>query len=555
MTASNSLPRKGLAIIASGMVAFASFSMAPVAFAEDGDATTQQPGNTEGTGAEVNESLVNQLNKGDKAKLTIHKLKGNFSGTNPYGVVQDNVAGDPLDGITFDIYKVKGIDLSTVQGWKEYDKLAGSDPNKLITDGKAEKVASVKTANGGLAEFEGEIGVYVVKENLGASDVKPGTYSPAAPFITALPFTTEDGKAWNKNVHVYPKNQEQKANKEVKDQGKHAQDTIAYTLDGTVPPIPSNHKEGEKYFDGYSLVDIYDPEKWTPDTKSVKASIVNGSETIELAADDFQVSEPVDYAKEAGKKAFSISLTRTGLDKLEGEARKSDSVKVVATVEGKLAAGLAPGDVVNKGFLIPPNVAEPNWDRPKNPDDPNTPPETPTPETEVVSKYGKLEVTKVSSRDANAKLEGATFVLHKCENNNTAGGEGKLLDKKAEPLTVDGKKEWTTDAEGKFSITGIQLEDWFDGKSQDDLFDYCLVETKAPEGYELLPKPVLVPINQKTPEQTLASTISNVPSTPGTFKLPATGEWGRWWLIAGGAAALLAALGVAYNATRRNKDA
>ena len=63
MTASNSLPRKGLAIIASGMVAFASFSMAPVAFAEDGDATTQQPGNTEGTGAEVNESLVNQLNK------------------------------------------------------------------------------------------------------------------------------------------------------------------------------------------------------------------------------------------------------------------------------------------------------------------------------------------------------------------------------------------------------------------------------------------------------------------------------------------------------------
>ena len=497
---------------------------------------------------QVNINLVSQLDANDEAMLTIHKLKGNFAGTNKWGTVQTDVAGDPMDGVVFDIYRVNDIDLSTVDGWKAYDKLAGTDPNTLIN--KAEKVGSVTTENGGVATFTGKVGVYVVKENLGASTAVQGTYAPAAPFITSLPFTTQDGTNWNKDVHVYPKNQEQRANKTVQDQNKHAQQSITYTLDGTVPPIPSTHTGN--YFDGYSLVDIYDPTKWTPDTGSIKVSIVNGEDTTELAAGDFQVSTPGAYTGEQGKNAFSISLTRSGLNKLEAIARTTDGAKVVASVDGALAKGLAPGDVVNKAVLFPPNIATPNWDRSTTPDDPNTPPDTPTPPVEVVSKYGKLDVTKVSSRDEEKKLAGATFQLYKCKNNNTAGEQGTLIDGST-PLTIDGVSEWTTNEQGQFSITGIQLEDWFDGKAQTDNFDYCLVETKAPEGYELLPKPVLVPINQATPSSTLASTITNVPSTPETFKLPTTGEWGRWWLIAGGIAAFIAALGMTYNATRREK--
>lgn len=532
------LSRKSSALIASGMVAFAALGIAPDALSQEILPTA---------------NLISQLGENDEAKLTIHKLKGSPTGTNPWGTTQTGVAGDPMDGVVFDIYRVKDINLSTIDGWKAYDALSGTDPNALIADtGRVEKVGSVTTANGGVATFTGKVGVYVIKENLGASTAVQGTYAPAAPFITSLPFTTQNGANWNKDVHVYPKNQEQRANKTVKDQGKHAQQSITYTLDGTVPPIPSTHPASKSYFDGYSLVDIYDPTKWTPDTGSIKVSIVNGADTTELVASDFQVSTPGAYTAEQGKNAFSISLTRAGLNKLEAVARTTGGAKVVASVDGVLASGLVSGDVVNKGVLFPPNIATPNWQRHTTPDQPNNPPTEKNPPVEVVSKYGKLNVTKVSSRDANKKLAGATFHLHKCENNNTAGGQGKLL-AGSTPLTVGGVSAWTTNDQGQFSITGIQLEDWFDGSAQTDSFDYCLVETKAPEGFELLPKPILVPINQATLSSTLESTITNVPSSSQTFKLPSTGEWGRWWLIAGGTVALIAALIVTYNATRRGK--
>lgn len=199
MKASNTLPRKGLAIIASGMMAFASFNLAPVALAED--LPPAQSGS-------VSTEIVSQLKSDDKAKLTIHKLKGGFVGTNQWGVQQD-VAGTPLKGIAFDIYKVKDgdkdIDLSTIEGWQTYSKLDPTKANDYAVE--ANKIKTVITGEGGVVSEELPIGVYVIKENLGASNPDPaGTYTPAAPFITALPFTTEDGTAWNKDVHVYPKN-------------------------------------------------------------------------------------------------------------------------------------------------------------------------------------------------------------------------------------------------------------------------------------------------------------------------------------------------------------
>ena len=228
--------------------------------------------------------------------------------------------------------------------------------------------------------------------------------------------------------------------------------------------------------------------------------VTAGDQTVlELGAGDFQVSQPKAYTKEQGKNAFTISLTRAGLDKVEAEAKKGAQLRLEATVEGALAKDLVPGELENKMSVIPPNTSTPNWDRSKDPDDPDNPPEDPTPEEEVKSKYGKINITKVDSKESETTLAGAEFQLHKCTNNNTAGGEGELV-KDSDPLTVNGANKWTTDAEGKFTITGIQLEDWFDGKAQTDNFDYCLVETKAPEGYELLPKPVLVPVNSNTPE-------------------------------------------------------
>lgn len=527
--------RRGLAVIAAGMIAFSGFGTVT--------AVAQTAGEPE-----IDANLVSQLNAGDTSTLTIHKLAGGFAGANRWGVEQQGVAGTPLDGVQFDIYRVGDIDLTTIEGWRQYDALRDTDANTLISTGRASKVESVTTANGGTATYTGPIGVYVVRENLAESTVT-GNYVSSTPFIVALPFTTEAANEWNRNVHVYPKNQELGATKTVVDRDRQAADTITYTLGGSVPPIPET--QSGRYFDGYSLLDVYDPEKWTPDTSTATVSVVNGETTTPLDANDFQVSTPKPYTQEPGSNAFAISLTRSGLTKLEAQARTGSDVRVTATVSGALNQALVPGDVINKAMVIPPNIATPNWDRSTTPDDTDNPPTPPTPPTSVTSKYGRLDVTKVNSREQNTTLAGATFQLYKCENNNTAGGDGTLL-QGATPITVGGANSWTTDNEGKFTITGIQLEDWYNGASQTDVFDYCLVETQAPEGYELLPSPVLVPINSATPSATLASTIANVPSTPGTFRLPTTGEWGRWWLIAGGSAALIAALLIAYAATRRN---
>ena len=47
-----------------------------------------------------------------------------------------------------------------------------------------------------------------------------------------------------------------------------------------------------------------------------------------------------------------------------------------------------------------------------------------------------------------------------------------------------------TDAQGLTKVSGLQLSNWYNGAEQTDLHSYCLVESKAPEGYNLLPSPV-----------------------------------------------------------------
>lgn len=543
------IAHSSLVALTAGAFALSSLGMASNAIAQDT--------------AEVNASLVNQLNEGDEATLTIHKIAGGFQGTNQWGVEQD-VAGTPLDGVAFDIYRVPDVDITTIQGWHDYNALQDKPLSEFMTPDN--KVDTVKTANGGVATYTAPVGVYVVAENLDASDdAVKGKYSPAAPFMTALPFTTQNGSSWNRNVHVYPKNQENNATKTVADKDVQASQQNTYTISGSVPTIPADH-EGN-YFDGYSLLDVFEAGQWEPNKDTIEAYIKVGENRTALEAGDFQISDTVDYADEAGKQAFTISLTRAGLDKLETAVKEAGTtqVRLEADIKGTVAAGVDVGDLVNKATVFPPNTAQPNWDRSDEPDEPNTPPTTPPEETEVVSKYGAIDVLKVNSENTEEALAGATFELHKCVNGGTRGEQSTLLDTNdSQPVKVGGNTSWTTGADGKLTITGIQLEDWFDGEAQTDEFDYCLVETEAPEGFELLPKPINAQVNQGslgasegpvTSVEFASLSVENVPTTTETFKLPATGEWGRWWLIGGGTLALILAAGFTVQAASRKKGA
>ena len=108
-----------------------------------------------------------------------------------------------------------------------------------------------------------------------------------------------------------------------------------------------------------------------------------------------------------------------------------------------------------------------------------------TPEDKVIVFTYALDVNKVAADNANAKLEGAEFVLLNAEEN---GQEAVVEDGKFVKWDTKGTT-LKTDENGLISIAGLD-----DGT-------YYLKETKAPVGYNLLAAPVKVEI--------IATTVNN----------------------------------------------
>ena len=115
---------------------------------------------------------------------------------------------------------------------------------------------------------------------------------------------------------------------------------------------------------------------------------------------------------------------------------------------------------------------------------------------------------------------------------------------------MNGKDTWTTGKDGKVSVTGLQLEDFYNGKQNADEFDYCFVEKQAPEGFELLPNPATFSV--KSGSEAAELNVENIPDNGGN-DLPFTGENGIMWILA--AAGLLGVVGVAMFLSTGRREA
>lgn len=489
------------------------------------------------TDADVKQLIDNVEKKGETpVTFNIHKYMGDPVVDQPtYNggqALQNAPKLDGAEGVEFRVRKVNNIDLTTVAGWKQYSELMNKNQP---SDTNLGPERTLTTNADGLAQGDFSVGVYYVEET-----GTPAGATAIAPFYIALPLPlttgTGDNQAvtgWNNDVHVYPKNQEVSGSKTVDDSRAYAGENVKYTVTGEVPAVPASGT-----FDGYDVIDDYDETGVDIIFDSLKVSVTGGSTPLVLA-------EGSDYTLQQGDGKFAVSLTSAGSTKL-AEARKTGgaATKVQLEYEGKLKEGAVLGAATNKATIVPPDTSKPDPETkrpPINPDNPNDnpiPPVIQIPEVQTV--LGQITIEKTG--DKGAPLSGAEFQLYRCEQGTTKTTHG--------PISVNGTNTWTTSGEnGSVTLPAIQVEDFYDNEGQEDNFDYCVVETKAPAGYALLPKPVTASITQANPNTTIK--VENVKDNT-SINLPSTGERGTLFAIIGGG--LLALLAAIYFA-RRNRTA
>lgn len=481
------------------------------------------------------------IDKEATGKLILHKKADPSSSNVPTGEIDPQVTGTDLPGVGFTLYKIRDIDLYSNAGVKNAaEKMNQPKPaNQYLTaGGQADltKVTEVKqgvTDEHGMIEFsfaKGELGAYLVVE----TGPKPG-YTPASPFIAFIPMTKNNGQdgekggvEWNYNVHAYPKNfKKGVTDKIVEDSGKNGGDTVTYTVSAVPQGIGVDQKRTV-----FKIQDTLDEKLAAPEKDSVKVSIEDAGDKV--------FTEDVDYEVTVAGQTVTVTFKDEGLAKLTSAMKVS--VEIPATVKDS-STGILP----NQAQVFENN---PNDDQDKT----GTPSETPR----VKTYFGDVTFDKIDGA-TNEKLAGAKFALY------GAIGDQECVDAvkaPAQKLRSGGKEEWiSAGGSGQVTITGLHVNDIAnekysagpDGKygTDDDAVEsfvtnkyssYCLVETEAPKGYELLPEPIKFDLKKQEVVDAQGSLIKKI-GTNGkienlkdtTPNLPMTGGAGIGILAALGA--------------------
>lgn len=482
--------------------------------AEQGQASTTP--SEENTPSKDKETVDPSTAPKSGLSLTIHKLKGTESGQQGNGTKQD-LPNEAAPGVGYKVELVQ--ELNTPADW---NTAAGIDVENATP--KGEPVFNGKTdANGEINLTDLKPGLYKVTETSVPDD---SGLIIAKPFLVYVPMTTTDSEGnstWLKKVHAYPKNTEVKVEKKVKDQFANNGEDYTYTITSSVPV----KKKGEK-LTKYIVTDELDSQLDGANSEVTKVTLgAKEGEATELVA-------KTDYTVESADNGQTkkVVFTQAGLDKLT-----DSSLKVFTTIKTKTKADATVYHVPNDAKLT---VSH----------DPNLEHDTTVTSEEVDTYWGDLEITKQDGNNTDTKLKGAEFQLVQCQ----AEGDAWKQTPETAAETVKGQNSWTTNDKGIVTIEGIHVTDFADNdpelKNQ-----YCLKETKAPNGY--VKNDALIPFELNKGEHAKADADGNIIKITNTATvdnytdknhLPNTGGAGFIAIVMAG----LAIIGGGFFAARRN---
>lgn len=422
----------------------------------------------------------------------------------------------PLAGAEFEIHKVNhaSLDLTTNAGWSYLEDLiagVGPHPAQDVLDGTAgvsltSQGSKITGADGVLKWTELPLGLYYVTET-----TVPAGHKASSPFFVTIPMTDPVARdKWMYDVFVYPKNIENDTVKIPQDKDVHVPgDQLPWEVRTTIPGTPATP---------VTILRIEDVLDAALDYSSVQMQIGDvwgGSTNLALTASDFTATY------DAATRKVTASLTAAGIAKANSNQGKTLLVHINTVVNANYK-----GVVNNEATVIT-----------------NTPGSTT--ETEQIttpsttSKYGKFTVNKT---DSDGKpLTGAKF--------NVYYSHSKTPDftKESDPvagIALTGVVCDMTVGNATSCSDELRYSDWAEGEqllASDARYNYYwLVETQAPNGFELLADPIGFEITgANAPSFELpAITVENVKRGGGLI-LPFTGGAGSIAFVIAGVALLV----------------
>ena len=277
----------------------------------------------------------------------------------------------------------------------------------------------------------------------------PTGYKAALPSLILIPMTDPGTGTWMDTVTVYPKNGSAgkitKKDITAKDQVVKPGSEMKFEIESPIPTLTAK-ADGDK-LKSYKVTDTPSGPLKVDSTNSKieKVEIVDGATMTELAANtDYTVVE----------KPYGIELTAVGLTKLDANSGKTLRV----TLTGKVAPAGDPIWSEDASKWVIKNKAAYNYDSEKGENggsetDPEDQPDIPMAKLKVNNKDGQTDI--------NSK--GAEFSVYACD--DTATGDAST--------------------KGEAILTGLKAGEVSNEPLAARDNNLCIVQTKAPEGYEL----------------------------------------------------------------------